>query len=142
PGGQISIATRSGTNQFHGTVFEYFRNDVLDSTDWFVNANRVRKPALRQNDFGGVLGGPIYLPRFGEGGSGWYRGENRTFFFFSYEGLRLRQPKFLITDVPSIAARQTADDSVKPFLNAFPLPNGPENVTTKLAQFSASFSNP
>src|SRR5262249_2679934 len=48
PGGQISIVSRSGTNAFHGTLFEYFRNDVLDARDWFVNANRLAKPAERQ----------------------------------------------------------------------------------------------
>ena len=94
PGGQVQILTRSGTNDFHGTFFEYFRNDALDAKDWFVNANRLTKPALRQNDFGFVLGGPVLLPRFGEGGPlVGYNGRNKTFFFFSYEGLRLRQPQ-------------------------------------------------
>ena len=60
PGGQISIVTRSGTNAFHGTLFEYFRNDVLDARDWFVNFNGLQKPAERQNLFGGVFGGPIF----------------------------------------------------------------------------------
>ncbi len=78
PGGQISIVTRSGTNAFHGTLFEYFRNSMLDAKDWFTNLNGLQKPEERQNDFGGVLGGPIF--------------KNKTFFFFSYEGLRLRQP--------------------------------------------------
>src|SRR5713226_6118744 len=59
PGGQVSIVTRSGTNAFHGTLFEYFRNDVLDANDWFVNFNGLAKPAERQNDFGGVFGGPV-----------------------------------------------------------------------------------
>ena len=59
PGGQISILTRSGTDQFHGTAFEYFRNDVLDANDWFSNLNHLPKPAERQNDFGGVLGRSI-----------------------------------------------------------------------------------
>lgn len=59
PGGQISIVTRSGTNDFHGTLFEYFRNNALDARDWFVNFNGLAKPEERQNDFGGVLGGPI-----------------------------------------------------------------------------------
>ena len=54
PGGQISIATRSGTNSFHGALFEYFRNDVLDANDWFSNYNHLSKPEQRQNDFGGV----------------------------------------------------------------------------------------
>src|SRR4029077_6272480 len=78
PGGQISIVTRSGTNAFHGTLFEYFRNNVLDANDWFSNFNHLPKPEERQNDFGGVFGGPIL--------------KDKTFFFFSYEGLRLRQP--------------------------------------------------
>src|SRR5262245_22297158 len=47
PGGQISIATRSGTNTFHGTLFEYFRNDVMDAADWFVNFNKLAKPKER-----------------------------------------------------------------------------------------------
>ena len=68
PGGQISIVTRSGTNDLHGTLFEYFRNSVLDARDWFVNYNHLPKPAERQNDFGGVFGGPII--------------KDKTFFFF------------------------------------------------------------
>ncbi|PWT83468.1 MAG: TonB-dependent receptor, partial [Acidobacteria bacterium] len=67
PGAQVSIITRSGTNDFRGSVFEYFRNDVLDATDWFTNSRGQKKPPLRQNDFGFVFGGPILLPRFGEG---------------------------------------------------------------------------
>ena len=59
PGAQISVVTKSGTNTFHGTAFEYFRNDKLDANDWFANANGLARPELRQNDFGGVLGGPI-----------------------------------------------------------------------------------
>src|SRR6266542_80656 len=136
PGGQISIATRSGTNDFHGTFFEYFRNDVLDANDWFANANRLPKPAERQNDFGGVLGGPIF--------------KNRTFFFFSYEGLRLRQPQVGLTEVPSLcfrgsgvcpAGQSPAATSIQPLLNALPLPNGP-TVRNGVAQFNASYSNP
>ena len=92
PGGQVSIATRSGTNAFHGTLFEYFRNSVLDARDWFVNANGLAKPQERQNDFGGVFGGPVH--------------KNRTFFFFSYEGLRLRQPSSLQTAVPDTASQR------------------------------------
>jgi outer membrane receptor protein involved in Fe transport len=127
PGAQVSIVTRSGTNQFHGTVFEYFRNDALDAADWFVNASNLSKPPLRQNDFGGVFGGPLI--------------KNRLFFFFSYEGLRLRQPQVATTDVPSSASRQTAPAALQPFLNAYPIPNGP-NTINGLARFSASFSNP
>jgi hypothetical protein len=93
PGGQISIITRSGTNEFHGTAFEYFRNEALDANDWFANAKKLGKPPLRQNDFGGVFGGPIL--------------RNRTFFFFSYEGLRLRLPQVALTKVrPASGARR------------------------------------
>ena len=56
PGAQVSVVTKSGTNTFHGTAFEYFRNDKLDANDWFANAKRLARPELRQNDFGGVLG--------------------------------------------------------------------------------------
>ena len=59
PGAKVSVVTKSGTNVFHGTAFEYFRNDVLDANDWFFSNKGVKKAALRQNDFGGVLGGPI-----------------------------------------------------------------------------------
>ena len=148
PGGQVQIATRSGASDFHGAAFEYFRNDALDANDWFNNKLGLPKPAERQNDFGGTFSGPIMLPRFGEGGhQPAYNGRNRTFFFFSYEGLRLRQPQTApINDVPSLAARQSASSQLRPFLDAFPLPNGPDRVANGLpnglAQFSASFSNP
>jgi hypothetical protein len=141
PGAQVQILTRSGTNEFHGTAFEYFRNDKLDANDWFANSRRLPKPALRQNDFGGVLSGPLTLPRFGEGGPSTYSGKNRTFFFFSYEGLRLRQPVTAVTQVPSLNARQSASASIQPFLNAFPRPNG-RDLANNLSEFNASFSQP
>jgi hypothetical protein len=127
PGAQISIVTRAGTNDFHGTLFEYFRNDALDASDWFANRAGLPKPPLRQNDFGGVFGGPIL--------------KNRIFFFFSYEGLRLRLPQTGITSVPSVTARQAALPSIRPFLDAFPLPNG-EDLGNNLARFSATYSDP
>ena len=127
PAGQISIVTRSGTNQFHGTAFEYFRNDVLDANDWFVNFNHLKKPATRQNDFGGVFGGPVF--------------KNKTFFFFSYEGLRLRQPEAQETVVPDAASRPAAPATMQPFLNAYPVANGTE-LGASLAQFNSSYSNP
>src|SRR6266403_2151504 len=130
PGGQISIVTRSGTNRFHGTLFEYFRNDVLDARDWFVNSNRLAKPAERQNDFGGVFGGPVV--------------KDKTFFFFSYEGLRLRQPATQETVVPDDASRQQAQGTIPtilPYLNAYPVANGAA-VGPGLALFDAGYSNP
>jgi len=141
-GGQISIVTRSGTNQFRGTLFNYFRNDVLDATDWFANASRAKKPPLRQNDFGGVFGGPLFLPRFGVGGRSWYNGRDHTFFFFSYEGLRLRQPQVAFNqEVPAISLRHGAAARIQPYLHAFAAPNGAE-LGNGLALISASYSNP
>jgi outer membrane receptor protein involved in Fe transport len=127
PGGQISIVTRSGSNAFHGTLFDYFRNDKLDARDWFVNYNSLPKPAERQNDFGGVLGGPVF--------------KDKTFFFFSYEGLRLRQPASQQSVVPDLASRQLAPAAIQPYLNVFPVPNGPE-LGGGTAQFNAGYSNP
>jgi hypothetical protein len=127
PGGQVSIVTRSGTNSFHGSLFEYFRNDVLDARDWFVNFNGLAKPQERQNDFGGVVGGPVI--------------KDKTFFFFSYEGLRLRQPSTQQSVVPDTQSRQQAPAAIQPYLNAFPIPNG-GSLGAGRAQFNASFSNP
>ena len=130
PGGQISIATRPGTNEFRGTLFEYFRNDVLDANDWFngyTNNPPLPKAEERQNDFGGVFGGPII--------------KDKTFFFFSYEGLRLRQPATQETVVPDNASRQQAPTAMQPFLNAYPIQNGPE-LGLGLAKFNASYSDP
>ena len=141
PGGQISIITRAGTNDYHGSLFEYLRNDKLDANDWFANRAGQPRPPERQNDFGGTFGGPVVLPRFGEGGSQpWYNGKNRTFFFFSYEGLRLRTPKFGLTNVPSINLRQTAAPGIQPILRAFPLPNG-RVLANGFAEFSSGYSD-
>jgi hypothetical protein len=129
PGGQISIVTRSGSNQFHGTLFDYFRNGALDATDWFAGLNHLPKPQERQNDFGGTFSGPIL--------------KDRTFFFFSYEGLRLRLPQVTESFVPDMPARQRATAAMQPYLNAFPQPNGPETPNiANTAQFDATYSNP
>ncbi|MDQ3254624.1 MAG: Plug and carboxypeptidase regulatory-like domain-containing protein, partial [Acidobacteriota bacterium] len=85
PGAQVSLVTRSGTNDLHGSLFDYVRNEIFDANNYFANAAGLARQPLRQNDFGGTLGGPVRLPRV-------YDGRNRTFSFFSYEGLRLRQP--------------------------------------------------
>jgi hypothetical protein len=141
PGGQISISTRSGTNEFHGSAFDYLRNEIFDANDWFANRTRQAKPPMRQNDFGATLGGPVLLPRFGEGGPRVWSGRNRTFFFFSYEGLRLRLPKFALTRVPTLALRQQAPAVMQQILNSFPLPNG-RDLGNGLAEFVATYSDP
>jgi hypothetical protein len=95
-GAQINVVLKSGTNQFHGTLFEYFRNRSLDAKNYFdqpgCTANSVPGtcggiPALQRNQFGGTLGGPIR--------------RDKTFFFISYEGLRLRQAVTRVATVPS-----------------------------------------
>ncbi len=135
PGGQFSFTTRSGTNNVHGSLFNYFRNDALDATNWFSNATATPKAQQRQNDFGGTLGGPVFIPRL-------YDGRDRTFFFASYEGLRLRSPQpAVVTDVPDMTLRATAPESLRPFLNAFPMPNGPASADG-LATFTGVWSSP
>jgi hypothetical protein len=131
PGGQISIVTRAGTNQFHGTVFDYLRNDILDASNWFNgfhNNRPLAKAKERQNDFGGTLSGPIV--------------KGKTFFFFSYEGLRLRLPQTTLTTVPDQSARQAAEPGLQPFLNAYPLDVNQQDLGNGVAQFNASYSNP
>jgi len=130
PGGQVAIVTRSGTNNFHGTLFEYLRNSALDANDWFANHNGLPKPAERQNDFGGVFGGPII--------------KDKTFFFFSYEGLRLRLPSTQETVVPDTSSRQQAQamgSPILPYLNAYPIANGAE-LGNGFAQFNSTFTSP
>jgi carboxypeptidase family protein/TonB-dependent receptor-like protein len=104
PGAQISIVTRSGGNQYTWSLFNYFRNEALDAADFFDKIAGLPKRKLRQNDFGGVLGGPMRLPKKWFGPLG-YDGRDKTFFFFSYEGLRLTQPQAGIfrARVPSLA---------------------------------------
>lgn len=134
PGGQISIVTRSGTNSFHGSLFDYLRNDVFDANDWFADRAGQPKPPEKQNDFGGTFGGPVRIP-------GLYNGKDKTFFFFSYEGLRLRQPRFLLTNVPTIALRHNAPASLQPLMNSFPLPND-KDLGNGLAEATAAYSDP
>jgi len=136
PGAQVQLVTRSGTNDFHGSIFEYLRNDKFDANNFFANANNLKRPPIRQNDFGGVIGGPVLLPK--------YNGRNRTFFFFSYEGVRLRTPFVTVPlQVPSLAARQSATSVLRDILNAFPLPTGaPLAATPNAAPYQAAFSKP
>jgi hypothetical protein len=140
PGAQISMVTRSGTNEYRGTLFEYLRHDALDANDWFANSRGLAKPELRQHDFGGVFGGPVRLPKpiFGPLG---FDGRDRTFFFFSYEGLRLKQPQVRVTEVPSMATRAAAPARLRPMFDMYPVPNGAD-LGGGLAEFSSSFSNP
>jgi hypothetical protein len=135
PGGQFAFETKSGTNQWHGTAFDYLRNGFFDAQDWFNDYFGVKAPALRQNDFGGTLGGPVRVP-------GLYNGKDKTFLFVSFEGLRLSDPQAAsVNYVPDSALRASAPAVVQPALNAFPVPNGPD-LGDGIAEFIGSWSNP
>jgi hypothetical protein len=137
PGAQVAIVTRSGGNDFHGSVFNYLRNDKLDANSWFGNFNGLKRPALRQNDFGFTIGGPASIPKL-------YDARNRTFFFLSYEGLRLRQPVISPqVRVPSLAARESATGLLKSILEAYPLPiAAPLADAPAETPYVAGYSNP
>jgi Ca-activated chloride channel family protein len=125
PGGQLSVVSKSGTNELHGSLFGYFGNGHLDANDWFANNRGVERQPRRFYDYGGTLGGPFK--------------RDKTFFFASYEGQRQRRPAFAVTEVPSLAARLAAPSS--PFLSAFPQPTGAARADG-FAEFAAGFSTP
>jgi len=129
PGGQVILTTKAGTNEFHGGVYEYFRNDALDANDWFANSAGKPRAAERHNDFGGFAGGPIQ--------------RDKTFFFLSYEGARLRQPNTRIVQVPSQYARSIANSALAPFVDAYPQPdNGTVVPGVYVSPFTGNFSDP
>ena len=90
-GGKVVVSTKSGTNELHGTLYEFLRNDKFDGTNFFANRSGSKKPTLRQNQFGGTIGGPVI--------------KNKTFFFFSYQGTRIRRGKSFLSTVPSQRVR-------------------------------------
>jgi len=87
-GGIISVVTKSGTNDFHGSAFEFLRNEALNANSFFNKRDGLKRDLLKRNQFGGTAGGPIILPRFGEGGRSIWNGRDRAFFFFGYQGQR------------------------------------------------------
>jgi hypothetical protein len=90
-GGAINLTTKSGTNQFHGSAYEFFRNRVLNANTFFNNKAGVARPAFSQNQYGTNIGGPIF--------------RDKTFFFFGWEGFRLRQGQSYVYSVPTDAMR-------------------------------------
>ena len=97
-GAQLIMVMRSGTNELHGSAYEFLRNNVLDAEDYFQNyfnapgATRAAKANLRQNQFGAVIGGPVWIPKL-------YNGKNKTFWMFNYEGRRRSQPGTISTSL-------------------------------------------
>jgi hypothetical protein len=100
-GGVVNFTTKSGTNQLHGTLWEYLRNRDLDANDFFSNLNGTPRGAFTQNQFGFNVGGPIFVPKI-------YNGKDKTFFFVDYEGFRLRQGQSYTETVPT-AQERTGD---------------------------------
>jgi hypothetical protein len=103
-GGNIVIRMKSGSQELHGTLFEFLRNSAFDAKNFFDLPGT--KPPLRMNQFGGVIGGPVLLPRRS-------RTQTNTFFLFDYEGLRFRQAQTFRSSVP-IPAELTGDFSLAP----------------------------
>jgi hypothetical protein len=114
-GATINVTLRSGANQFHGTAYEFVRNDILSANNFFNNLNaplgrdengKAKRDVTRYNRYGGTFGGPVVLPRFGHGGKPVWIGRDRSFFFFAYEGLKdaFQEPGSFT--VPTLAMRQ------------------------------------
>ena len=139
-GGVINSVTKSGTNEFHGSVFEYHRNSALDARNFFDTDSRTPlersdPPPFERNQFGFTLGGPII--------------EDRTFFFGSYEGLRERLTNTSIVTTPTAETRQgilpdgpvVIHPEIRPYLDAYPLPNG-RIFNDGTGEFTSSASRP
>jgi hypothetical protein len=106
-GGIANFKTRSGTNEYHGMVYDFFKNTALDANNWFNNGNAVANPAMAslyarpkddKNDFGITLGGPLVIPHV-------YNGHDRTFFFFDWEQYRFGSSGVSVQTVPTLAQR-------------------------------------
>jgi hypothetical protein len=128
PGGQVIIATRSGSNQLHGSAFEFLRNNALDAPNYFDQGSA---PPFQRNQFGASLGGPIRA--------------DRTFVFGNYEGFRQNLHQTSVAFVPGLAARAIAAPSVQPLLSLWPTPpvGTPElNIPGQTYGISEVFSSP
>jgi len=123
-GAVINVNTKSGTNGFHGSGFEFLRNSDLDANNFFNNANGVSRTPSRNNFFGGTIGGPIR--------------KDRTFFFASFEGLRQRVGVNANARVPSLAARAEASPAIQPLIDEYPLPTGPDNGDGTASYFATA----
>jgi hypothetical protein len=118
-GATVNVTLKSGTNKLHGTAYEFIRNDVLSANDFFLNRTNLTttptrdkdrdgkadRDPLRYNRYGFTVGGPIFWPRFGQGGKPYFDGRNRSFFFFSFEGLKDVFPEPGNFTVPTVKMR-------------------------------------
>ncbi len=127
-GGQVSIVTKSGTNQLHGSLFEYLRNSNLDAADFFTNKLGGKKNPLHRNQFGGTFGGPIL--------------RDKLFAFGSYEGFRQVAPTVSSTRVPTDAERASVTDPIsRRLLQFWPSPNAPGTTNFIANVGSTTFDN-
>ncbi|HEX5890433.1 MAG TPA: TonB-dependent receptor [Pyrinomonadaceae bacterium] len=104
-GGVVNFTIKTGSNDFHGEAYLFHINDALNAN---IDRNRIQgldKPLDRQFDYGFSVGGPLYLPRFGEGGPAFWSGKNKTFFFFNYGGYRTSQSETVDVSVPTLRMR-------------------------------------
>jgi hypothetical protein len=102
-GALVNASIKSGTNQLHGSLYEFLRDDKLDANDFFLNRSGQKRPALTFNQYGFAVGGPAWLPKL-------YDGRDKTFFFVNFEGFRQRLAQALTTTVPT-PAQLTGDFS-------------------------------
>jgi carboxypeptidase family protein len=105
-GGVVNFTVKTGTNKFHGEGYFFLRNEAFNASPDFNRIIGQARPQDRQQEFGFTIGGPVYLPRFGEGGPRWYNGRNRTHFFFNYGGYRIDQQENVAISVPTLKMRQ------------------------------------
>jgi hypothetical protein len=127
-GGNIQVALKSGGSEFHGDLFEFFRNNVLNANDFFNNATGVARPVYRQNQFGGSIGGPLWFPRSDAGGKPAFI-KDRVFFFFNYQGTRAASGTApgtnFSTNIPILPSDRSEANLIRTFF-----PNGlPPGVT-------------
>lgn len=131
---QVNIITKTGTNELHGSVFWFLRNDALDANNYFSNLTGTKKPKLRQNQPGFVAGGPVYIPKL-------YDGRNKTFWLANYEGIRTRRgfQDFLIVPTPDQLAGRFTSVITDP-VSGTPFGNNtvPASRFTRLAQLATT----
>jgi Carboxypeptidase regulatory-like domain len=119
-GGVVNVVTKSGGNAFHGSTWEYVRNDIFDARTYFL-PKTAKKAAFRQNQFGGSAGGPVWIPKL-------YNGRNKSFFYGAYQGFRYTQTNNTLLKVPTAAQLAGDESGAAPIYNPFttrPDPNHP-----------------
>src|SRR6202171_2753673 len=126
-GAILNATIKSGTNDFHGTLWEFVRNDKFDAANFFENSQGIGKGEFRQNQFGGSIGGPMIIPHI-------YSGKHKTFFFFDYEGTRIRQAIPYTSTVPTALERSSNYTNLSELLTQGGTQTDVLNRTTPLGQ--------